>query len=65
MAQFCQQNDGYRYEVYVARNFLEWDVGHGGTSQGMEVEVREEPSFPQRDPTALLANNTPAYPIGG
>ncbi|XP_044271370.1 uncharacterized protein LOC123015611 isoform X2 [Tribolium madens] len=40
----------------------EWDVGHGGT---MEVEVREEasPGTKSGDSTALLVNNTPAYPM--
>jgi hypothetical protein len=46
-------------------DFAEWDVGHGGISQNMEVEVREEASPGTRsgDSTALLVNNTPAYPV--
>ncbi|KAH0810229.1 hypothetical protein GEV33_012565 [Tenebrio molitor] len=45
--------------------FPKWDVGHGGISQNMEVEVREEASPGTRsgDSTALLVNNTPAYPV--
>jgi hypothetical protein len=48
-------------------DFAEWDVGHGGISQNMEVEVREEASPGTRsgDSTALLVNNTPAYPVAG
>lgn len=51
------------YGAYIY--FLEWDEGHGGRSQGMEVEIREEASGHRADSTLLLVNNTAVYPVAG
>lgn len=43
----------------------EWEVGHGGRSQDMEVEIRQEAISPKADSTPLLASNSSTYPVAG
>lgn len=52
---------GFIVHIFIA----EWEKGHGGVSQDMEVEIREEAASPRADPTMLLVNNSSAYPIAG
>lgn len=51
--------------MLVVSCVAEWEVGHGGRSQDMEVEIREEAVSSKADSTPLLASNTSAYPVAG
>lgn len=45
--------------------FAEWEVGHGGRSQDMEVEIREGAISSRADSTSPLANVSSTHPVAG